>query len=882
MYGSKNCSTPVSPSRRWWPGKFTNCASLIARISLVLSALIYPALLGFAQAVRAEQPELMGENHRSAPGASSAASIVEPGRYHLVYDHAAHSASSVDFMQIIDAGQPKLASLDNARSTHPQFEDADLMALHEYARQIGAQQPDLVSVERSKSQHPAIEDMDVAALREYAQQIGTDQPSPANGPRVRIAEADNALDALRELLRGGEQPNSSPDATPNSSPRAVPGSTPRAAPIPRATPNQSRPVAPMQVQPVTEGHYLGTGTCLICHTSQADSFGKTLMGRIGKTQPGKFDCENCHGPASTHVKAGGCAACHGENVSRRTGIPTLAGQHPEYLVPTMKAYISGQRRHALMNTILTGVGEADINSIASYYSRQIPARAQTPLPGDPVAGKAAITLCAWCHGEQGVSVNPAWPSLAGQDAQYLASAIKAYKDGSRSKAVACAGCHGEGGVSRRPGIPNLAGQDPDYLVRAMKEYVAGERKNVVMKAMLTGVSEAEFNKIAIHYARQKSARAKTPLVGNPAAGKTAVEACAGCHGEQGISASSDFPNLAGQESQLIANALKAYRAGSRENATMHAMAGTLDESAINDVASYWSSLTPAQPKLPESATKEPDTPDPVLIKNGILASLDERTANNIVSYFASLNPAQRGSIDTARNAPAGQQPMLVAQAAHTGGRSLGGIISFRANDPGRRVEDNNAVCLGCHERGGRNYWSGSTHESRGVACTECHTVMQAVSRKANLKTVNEMDTCFGCHKDRRAQLFRTSHMPLREGKLVCSNCHNPHGSATEAMLIESSINANCYKCHAEKRGPFLFEHAPVRENCLNCHDAHGTTNEHLLKLSRPRLCAECHTIDHGNAIAGGPNVVQAFGRSCQNCHSKVHGTNSPSGALLQR
>jgi DmsE family decaheme c-type cytochrome len=125
-------------------------------------------------------------------------------------------------------------------------------------------------------------------------------------------------------------------------------------------------------------------------------------------------------------------------------------------------------------------------------------------------------------------------------------------------------------------------------------------------------------------------------------------------------------------------------------------------------------------------------------------------------------------------------------------------------------------------------------------------------------------------------------MPLREGKLVCTNCHNPHGSATEAMLIESSINANCYKCHAEKRGPFLFEHTPVRENCLNCHDAHGTMNEYLLKLSRPRLCAECHTIDHGNSIAGGPQVVQAFGRACQNCHTKVHGTNSPSGALLQR
>ena len=91
--------------------------------------------------------------------------------------------------------------------------------------------------------------------------------------------------------------------------------------------------------------------------------------------------------------------------------------------------------------------------------------------------------------------------------------------------------------------------------------------------------------------------------------------------------------------------------------------------------------------------------------------------------------------------------------------------------------------------------------------------MKSVSRKYQLKTVFEPDTCFQCHKDRRAQMSRSSHMPLREGKITCSDCHNPHGSATEALLKDDSINDTCYKCHAEKRGPFLFEHAPVRENC---------------------------------------------------------------------
>ena len=215
-----------------------------------------------------------------------------------------------------------------------------------------------------------------------------------------------------------------------------------------------------------------------------------------------------------------------------------------------------------------------------------------------------------------------------------------------------------------------------------------------------------------------------------------------------------------------------------------------------------------------------------------------------------------------------------------GGRGVGGIISFRANDLSRSVQENNAICLACHERGDRTYWSGSTHEVRNVACTNCHTIMRSVSQKFNLKTVYEVETCFQCHKDRRAQMARSSHMPLREGKMVCSDCHNPHGTANEALLWTATINETCYKCHAEKRGPFLFEHTPVRENCLNCHDAHGSINEYLLKVSRPRLCTECHGFGH--APSAGPNSYQIMGRACNNCHTQVHGTNSPSGALLHR
>jgi DmsE family decaheme c-type cytochrome len=215
-----------------------------------------------------------------------------------------------------------------------------------------------------------------------------------------------------------------------------------------------------------------------------------------------------------------------------------------------------------------------------------------------------------------------------------------------------------------------------------------------------------------------------------------------------------------------------------------------------------------------------------------------------------------------------------------GGRGVGGIISFRTEDDTRTPEENNAICLGCHKRGERTNWDASVHETRGLACTSCHTVMKSVSRKSQLKTAFEPDTCFQCHKDKRAQTSFSSHMPIGGGKMVCSDCHNPHGSFTEGLLRTDSINDTCYKCHAEKRGPFLVEHMPVRENCLNCHNPHGSVNPDMLKMSPPRLCFECHGFGHGQT--SGVNSVFTMGRACLNCHTAIHGSNSPAGFFLQR
>ena len=154
--------------------------------------------------------------------------------------------------------------------------------------------------------------------------------------------------------------------------------------------------------------------------------------------------------------------------------------------------------------------------------------------------------------------------------------------------------------------------------------------------------------------------------------------------------------------------------------------------------------------------------------------------------------------------------------------------------------------------------------------------------------LNDKDTnhlCLTCHRDKRATIRRSAHMPLREGSMSCADCHNPHGSAGEHQLRAASVNELCTTCHADKRGPFLWEHPPVRENCLNCHEPHGSNNDKVLAGKRPFLCQRCHIgTRHPSTLYDNPDLVsnRLFNRSCTNCHSQIHGSNHPSGKTFLR
>jgi DmsE family decaheme c-type cytochrome len=213
-----------------------------------------------------------------------------------------------------------------------------------------------------------------------------------------------------------------------------------------------------------------------------------------------------------------------------------------------------------------------------------------------------------------------------------------------------------------------------------------------------------------------------------------------------------------------------------------------------------------------------------------------------------------------------------------GGRGVD-IVAF-----GKKVapQARSAKCLSCHEDSKElSAWNMSRHKSEDVACNDCHNVH---SQRAKFLKADQSTLCFGCHKDVRAQSNRQSHHPLKEGKISCSSCHNPHGEFGEKMVKADSVNELCYKCHAEKRGPFMSEHPPVEENCLNCHVAHGSNHSKLLNARMPQLCQSCHdwTQHPGSpytsyeGFQGSATSRFMVARSCMNCHSTIHGSNGPS------
>src|SRR5271165_908381 len=220
------------------------------------------------------------------------------------------------------------------------------------------------------------------------------------------------------------------------------------------------------------------------------------------------------------------------------------------------------------------------------------------------------------------------------------------------------------------------------------------------------------------------------------------------------------------------------------------------------------------------------------------------------------------------------------------------IVSFSK----RSAAEDNGVCLSCHARGEMTrHWLGGSHSVNHVRCIDCHQIhavalktakessisfdqatrgaltVASVSPETNaiIRPMSETnDACLKCHATERAQLSMPYHHPLREGKMSCVDCHDPHGGADGRNLKTTNVNQLCLGCHAQYRGPYAYQHPPVTENCMLCHTAHGSPNTNLLSVSEPALCLQCHAGHHNGASL-------PLADRCTNCHGSIHGTDVP-------
>jgi len=224
-------------------------------------------------------------------------------------------------------------------------------------------------------------------------------------------------------------------------------------------------------------------------------------------------------------------------------------------------------------------------------------------------------------------------------------------------------------------------------------------------------------------------------------------------------------------------------------------------------------------------------------------------------------------------------------AAHGGKAS---IVAFSQLEP-KQILDN---CLRCHAQTlSRANIRRSSHTQNEVVCTNCHSIHKSPAPKFLLANT-QVEMCYGCHADVRSQFSMPFKHRVNEGVMVCTDCHNPHGAypptwrnGERPRMMEQALGNEepCLKCHEEKRGPFVFEHPPVRvEGCEVCHYPHGSANSRLLR--RPvvfTMCLECHNgaPGFGRTGQGDPVPFQFHDmrspryQNCTNCHSHIHGSN---------
>ncbi len=344
-----------------------------------------------------------------------------------------------------------------------------------------------------------------------------------------------------------------------------------------------------------------------------------------------------------------CGACHGEHgISRRPEVPHLAGLDRDYMVRALRAYIGGDRHSALMEVYKAALDGDEIEALAAYFSA-LPRPAPSSGKSDLASARLAHR-CHGCHGGDGAGGVPGIPHLAGQQAGYLAAALKAYREGIRrdpemGRAVrhlsdrqikklarhfagrdatpppygalqfgprhdplgdgrliarACDGCHDPADDT----TPNLQALPAAYIEQALAAYAGGQRDHGPMKRLTAHLNAFDREKVALHYASATPPRPPLKPRLPEADLVTLAEGCNACHGEGGNSHDEATPSLAAQNRGYLIDALRAYARGERNHERMAAIAAELDEEQIGRLARHYAGLPrrPREVRIPESGT----------------------------------------------------------------------------------------------------------------------------------------------------------------------------------------------------------------------------------------------------------------------------------------
>ncbi len=202
-----------------------------------------------------------------------------------------------------------------------------------------------------------------------------------------------------------------------------------------------------------------------------------------------------------------------------------------------------------------------------------------------IVAAIAGAIASYCPG---ASAQPT-PIRPGDDMRTLAATPMDIADGKRLAGMDCSSCHGSNGISASQDVPNIAGQRPAYLYLALKAYQAGARGKTVMNDPVKFLSDDALVKVAAYFASLDPAPLPTVAAG-PAkldavqAGKAISAACAGCHGNTGVSQIPGIPSLAGLDPKYQVDAMQAYKNGQRKDDTMKAMVAALSDASMNNVA----------------------------------------------------------------------------------------------------------------------------------------------------------------------------------------------------------------------------------------------------------------------------------------------------------